>query len=111
MTPRIALYARVAAAAQTGTRALEQQVERLRAYAQARSWAVAPDHVYRDEGVSGLRLERPGLDRLRAAIAAGEIDIVLVSDPDRLARDDTALFQILDECERSDCRVVCVDRG
>ncbi len=111
MAPRIALYARVAAVDQMGTRALEQQVARLRAYAWARSRPVAPEHVYRDEGVSGLQLARPGLDRFRAAIASGDIDVVLVSTPDRLARDDTALSQILDECGRAGCRVAFTDQG
>ena len=111
MAPRIALYARMAAVDQMGTRALEQQVERLRAYAQARSWPVAPEHVYRDEGVSGLQLERLGLDRLRMAIARGRIDVVRVSTPDRLARDDTALSQLLDEWVRAGCWVVFTDQG
>ncbi|HZQ99092.1 MAG TPA: adenosylcobalamin-dependent ribonucleoside-diphosphate reductase [Chloroflexota bacterium] len=92
-------------------RALALQVAPLRAYAQARSWPVAPEHVYRDEGVSGLQLERLGLDRLRMAIARGRIDVVRVSTPDRLARDDTALSQLLDEWVRASCRVVFTDQG
>jgi hypothetical protein len=35
-------------------------------------WQLAEEHIYRDDGYSGARLNRPGLDRLRdhAACAA-----------------------------------------
>lgn len=45
------------------------------------------------------------------AIARGGIDVVRVSTPDRLARDDTALSQLLDEWVRAGCRVVFTDLG
>ncbi|MGD9891545.1 MAG: recombinase family protein [Dehalococcoidia bacterium] len=106
MESRIAVYARVAAAGQTGERSVEQQVERLQAYARQHSWTVAPERVYRDEGVSGRPLERPGLRGLRAAVARSEIDVVLVTDPDRLARDATALDELLNEFERAEVAVV-----
>lgn len=61
--------------------------------------------------MSGRRLERPGLGRLRTAIAGGEIDIRLASDLGHLARDDTALSQILDEWVRAGCWVVFTDQG
>jgi DNA invertase Pin-like site-specific DNA recombinase len=43
-------------------------------------------HVFRDEGYSGSRLDRPGLDALRDAVRDAEIDVVAVVSPDRLAR-------------------------
>ena len=81
-------------------------MERLRDYARQRSWTVAPERVYRDEGASGRHLERPGLGRLRAAVARGEIDIVLVTDPDRLACDDASLNELLVEFESAGVEVV-----
>lgn len=111
MAPRIALYARVAAVDQLGPSAVERQVERLRAYAEEHGWPVAPEQVYRDEGVSGLRRERPGLDRLLTAVARGGVDVVLAASPDRLARDELVLREVLDACERAGCRVVFADRG
>lgn len=111
MAPRIALYARVAATDQLSPPAAERQVERLRAYAAERGWAVAPEHIYRDEGVSGLRRERPGLDRLLTAVAHGEVDVVLAASRDRVARDELVLREVLDACERTGCRVVFADRG
>ena len=70
-----------------------------------------PDHVYRDEGVSGLRRERPGLDRLLAAVAHREVGVVLAVSQGRLARDQWALREILDECERVGCRMAFADDG
>src|SRR5260221_11231108 len=43
-------------------------------------------HVYRDDGFSGAGLGRPGLDRLRDHAALADLDVVLVTPPDRLAR-------------------------
>lgn len=110
MAPRTALYVR-AAADQTGERAIERQVERLQAYARQRAWTIAPEHVYRDEGASGRQLERPGLDRLRDAAARGEVAVVLVTDPDRLARDAASLAQLLDEFEGAGVEVVFAQEG
>ena len=39
-----------------------------------------------DDGYSGANLNRPGLDRLRDHVKAGILDRVLLTSPDRLAR-------------------------
>ena len=111
MAPRVALYARVAAVEQVGPPAIERQLERLRAYAAQRGWAMTPERVYRDEGVSGLRPERPGLDRLLTAVAHGQVDVILAASRDRVARDELVLREVLDACERAGCRVVFANRG
>lgn len=41
---------------------------------------------FRDEGFSGEFLDRPALTRMRTAIVAKQIDIVVIYDPDRLSR-------------------------
>jgi site-specific DNA recombinase len=51
-------------------------------------WSLRPDHAFRDEGISGARLDRPALDRLRAGAQRGACDAVVVLSPDRLARDE-----------------------
>ncbi|MBL6458773.1 recombinase family protein [Belnapia sp. T6] len=45
-----------------------------------------PDRVFRDHGYSGASLRRPGLDRLRNAVAAARFERILMTAPDRLAR-------------------------
>ncbi len=48
-------------------------------------WTVLPE-VYDDGGFSGGTLERPALQALLAAIAAGRVDVVVVYKVDRLTR-------------------------
>jgi hypothetical protein len=62
---RVALYARVSTARQAQAQGIEQQLDRLRAAAAERGWELDDQHVYRDDGYSGARIGRPGLDRLR----------------------------------------------
>jgi site-specific DNA recombinase len=58
----------------------------LRTWAQADGHELSERHVFRDAGFSGARLDRPSLDALHDAVRDGEIDIVGVLTPDRLAR-------------------------
>jgi site-specific DNA recombinase len=73
-----------------------------------RNWQA--EAIFRDDGVSGATLNRPGLDRLRDAVRAGSIERVLVTDPDRLARNYVQLMILLEELERCGCRVEFLDR-
>ena len=79
-------YARVSSDGQARGNTMASQVAALRERAGADGVMVAPDNAYVDEGWSGTVLVRPALERLRDAIAAGEIDRVYVLAPDRLAR-------------------------
>jgi len=38
---------------------------------------ISPPQVYKDDGFSGARLDRPALDCLRDAVAQGEVEAVL----------------------------------
>jgi len=77
----IAVYVRVSTRRPAWAQTIEQQLARLRAHIQARGWELRDEDIFRDDGYSGATLNRPGLDRLRAA----DVDRVLVTDPDRLA--------------------------
>src|SRR5487761_1540761 len=83
---RVAVYARVSTTRQAQAQGIEQQLDRLRAAAAERGWDLDDQHVYRDDGYSGARIGRPGLDRLRDHAALADLDVVLVTAPDRLAR-------------------------
>ena len=54
---------------------------------------------YRDEGVSGSIMQRPGLIKLRDAIKSGAIDLVVVYDPDRFARNVSHQLIITEEID------------
>ena len=83
---QVALYARVSTSQQQleGTIASQQGV--LQHHIQHHGWALLPEHEYIDDGISGARLDRPALDRLRDAARRGEFDAVVILSPDRLAR-------------------------
>ena len=84
--PVTAIYVRVSTQRQAQSQSTEQQLERLRAYVLAQNWDLAPEHIFREDGCSGGILRRPGLDRLRDAVASARIDRILITAPDRLAR-------------------------
>ena len=83
---RIAVYVRVSTQRQAQAQTSEQQLEQLRARIQQAGWALLEQNIFRDDGYSGATLNRPGLDRLRDKARAGELDRVLITAPDRLAR-------------------------
>jgi site-specific DNA recombinase len=107
---RAAVYARVSTTRQAQAQGIEQQLDRLRAAVTDRGWELDDQHVYRDDGYSGARLGRPGLDRLRDHAALAELDVVLVTAPDRLARNYVHQVLLIDELAGRGCQVEFVDR-
>ena len=107
---RVAAYARVSTTRQAQAQGIEQQLDRLRAAAAERGWDLEDQHVYRDDGYSGARIGRPGLDRLRDHAALAELDVVLVTAPDRLARNYVHQVLLIDELAGRGCQVEFLDR-
>ena len=107
---RVAVYARVPATRQAQAQTIEQQLDRLRAAAAERGWELEEQHVYRDDGYSGASLGRPGLDRLRDHAALADLDLVLVTAPDRLARKYVHQVLLIDELAGRGCQVEFLDR-
>jgi len=106
----VAAYARVSTERQAESQTIEQQLTALRAYAAAQGWALADEQIYRDEGWSGARLDRPALDRLRDAAGRARVDTVLIASPDRLARRYAYQVWLLEEFARAGCAVIFLDR-
>src|SRR5918993_5765691 len=75
---RAAFYARVSSEAQARDKPIASQVAALRERIAADGVTMLPDAAYLDEGHSGSSLVRPALERLRDAVAAGDIDRVYV---------------------------------
>src|SRR5260370_14320235 len=107
---RVAVYARVSTPRQAQAQGIEQQLDRLRAAAGERGWDLEDQHVYRDDGYSGARIGRPGLDRLRDHAALAELDVVLVTAPDRLARNYVHQVLLIDELAGRGCQGEFLDR-
>jgi site-specific DNA recombinase len=106
----VALYARVSTTRQAQTQTIDQQLSRLRTTVADRGWTLDEQHVYRDDGYSGASLSRPGLDRLRDHAGLADLEVVLVTAPDRLARNYVHQVLLIEELERHGCRVEFLDR-
>ena len=102
---RIALYARVSTSRQAQAHTIEQQVARLQAHVHAQGQTVAEQDVLRDAGYSGASLSRPGLDQLRDRVALAEFDRVVVTAPDRLARNYVHQVLLLEALQAHGCTV------
>ena len=107
---RVAVYGRVSTTRQAQAQTLEQQRDRLRAAVAGHGWELDEQHVYRDDGYSGASLGRPGLDRLRDHAALAELDLVLVTAPDRLARNYVHQVLLIEELAGHGCQVEFLDR-
>jgi site-specific DNA recombinase len=110
---RVAIYGRVSTSHQVDRQTIEQQLERLTAHVHAHAaegWTLDPAHIFRDDGYSGAMLARPGLDRLRDAVKSREIDCVLVTAPDRLARNYVHQMVLLEEWAGIGCIAEFLDR-
>lgn len=60
---------------------------------------------YADEGISASVLDRPGLQALRMAIGRGEVQLVVIHDPDRFARNLSHQLLVTEEIERAGARL------
>ena len=107
----VALYVRVSTPRQQQTQTIEQPLARLREYVATQpDWHLAEAHVYRDDGHSGGKLNRPGLDRLRDRAALAVFERVLMTAPDRLARNYVHQMLLIDELAQRGCQVEFVER-
>ncbi|HWI63221.1 MAG TPA: recombinase family protein [Symbiobacteriaceae bacterium] len=83
---RVAVYIRWSTEEQGDGTTLAVQLEACRLFVQSQGWTFREDLVFVDEGYSGGSLARPGLERLRRAVAAGQVQCVVVYKLDRLSR-------------------------
>ena len=108
---KIALYARVSTNRQMQSQSIEQQLERLQgAVTQHPEWDLATEHIYRDDGYTGAKLNRPGLDRLRDAAGMAAFELVLITAPDRLARKYVHQVLLIEELHNLGCDIQFLER-
>ncbi len=87
---RCAIYARKSNEddASEELRSVARQVERCREYAARKGWAVADGLVFSDDGISGAEFKRrPGLTALLQAAERRAFDVLVMSEPSRLGRE------------------------
>ena len=95
---RVAIYARVSTDAQEARGTIGSQLALLRERVVREGHELVAE--YTDDGLSGARLDRPGLDALRDAAEAGYFEGVWCLSADRLARMYAYQVIVLDELSR-----------
>lgn len=105
-----ALYARVSTLQQEQEATIESQVAAIEQYAQGQGYQLQPEFTFLDQGVSGAKLARPALDRLRDLATEGAFSAVLCLSPDRLARQYAHQWVLLDELRRVGVQVVFINQ-
>lgn len=87
---KVAIYLRVS----TSDQSTAMQRTDLENYAKARGWEII---YFEDEGISGTKERRPGLDALMNGARKRKFDVVLVWRFDRFARSSRHLVSALEE--------------
>jgi DNA invertase Pin-like site-specific DNA recombinase len=102
---KVALYARVSKADMTQNP--DNQLIKLRAYAQAEAYEVYEEY---SDMKSGADAHRPSLDRMMADARGHRFSIILVVKIDRIARSMSNLHKLIDELETFGIKFHCVDQ-
>jgi DNA invertase Pin-like site-specific DNA recombinase len=92
---------------------LDAQHEACAAYIKSQAsegWKLVRER-YDDGGISGGTLERPGLQRLLADIAAGHIDIVVVYKVDRLTRSLLDFAKLIESFDKAGTSFVSITQS
>lgn len=80
-------YVRVSTEEQTHTKSCDDQMTLIHRHIEQQGWKLAKNGDYRDEGISGTKLERPGLQEMLVRCQEDKaIKAIVVTETDRLAR-------------------------
>jgi DNA invertase Pin-like site-specific DNA recombinase len=90
---KVAIYARTS----TSDQHLNAQLYDLRKLAAQRGFEITRE--YCDQGISGSKARRPGLDSMMNDARRGEFSVVLVAAFDRIARSTRNFLEIVDELQ------------
>jgi site-specific DNA recombinase len=104
---RTAIYCRVSTDGQENGSSLETQAEACLKEAVELGYEV-PDGLLIKETMSGLKLDRPGLDCIRENIRQKNIDAVIVYTTDRLSRDPIHFIILQEEMEKYGVKLILV---
>jgi site-specific DNA recombinase len=105
-----ALYARVSTLQQEQEATIDSQVAAIESYAQSQGYSLPKKFYFLDQAVSGARLDRPALNRLRDQAVEGCFEVVLCLSPDRLSRQYAHQWVLMEELMRVGVKVVFVNQ-
>lgn len=109
---RVAGYVRVSSLEQADNLSIPTQIRLIKEYAARQDWQ-APT-LYEDRGKSAYNDDlaaRPAFARLIADAEAARIDVVLVTDLDRLARNTSLALIVADRLAKVGCTIVSLNQG
>lgn len=92
---RVAIYVRVSTDIQVDGYSIDEQLERLEKYCEAREWIIYDKYI--DPGFSGSNINRPAMLKMIKDIREGKIDLVLVYKLDRLSRSQKDTLYLIEE--------------
>jgi DNA invertase Pin-like site-specific DNA recombinase len=88
---------------------VENQLHGIRELANHRGYSLLPP--YSDEGISGKKEKRPGLQRLIADARRGLFSILIVHSIDRLGRSTKHLLNLIDELKHYNVTLISIREG
>ena len=88
-------------------KSVTRQIEHAKAYAARKGYTVAEEHLYVDDGVSGVEFrKRPGFNRLMAALdPRPAFQVLIMSEESRLGRDQIETLNALKQIIDADVRI------
>ena len=107
---RAAFYARVSSEQQSQAGTIASQVAALRQRIAEDGLVLEQEMAFGDDGYSGATLVRPALERLRDTAAAGAVDRLYISCPDRLARKCSLQMLLIEELSGCGVELVFLNR-
>jgi len=107
---RSAIYARVSSDQQAQQGTIESQLAAVQRFATEQGLKIDPDLIFADNGFSGVTLARPQLDALRDQAALGQINRILILDPDRLSRKYAHQLMLIEEFKKLGVEITFVNR-
>lgn len=107
---RAGVYCRLSYAPDGSVEKVERQESDCRDLAKRLGWAISEQHVLVDNSRSAWQRnrKRPGWDALLSAVAAGEIDGIIVYHGDRLMRQPYDLEKLISAAESKGLRIASV---
>jgi site-specific DNA recombinase len=106
MIERAVLYARVSSDDRgKDGRNLAGQLEMGREYAQTHGYQIVAELAEDDRGASGAKIDLPELTKVREMAQAGEFDILVVREIDRLSRNLAKQLIVEQELQRAGVRI------
>ena len=105
---RVLIYARYSTDEQNPC-SIEDQVGYCKRFLAALGATDAEITVLYDEGISGEKLFRPGINQVRAGINARQWDLILVEDCSRLFRNAMGCMDLVGNAVDTGMRVICIN--